>query len=276
MKRLLLLTAVLGLAPFVSGAYAKPTCGTASGSDAANPGDAALFTMFDGSCSSDNQAADSDDLKAFLDKGGKSLISGPVIDLSLFKNTSLPGDQNVQFNALGATDAVGFTDGNGFANIKSTTDLMQDWTIDPLFGTILDGKGTLFDGFDGVLFRGQFADRPGFTYDGKGKDTASLTFLINLSDGSQVGETFTGLKLNADDGVFGFDEIGTLPKGLFVDSIQAYTDSNHSWDQVKQLEFSIPGATATVPEASTWAMMTAGFSLLGLVAFWRRKQSYAI
>jgi hypothetical protein len=269
MKKLLLSAALCALA---LPAYAK-VCGSANGTDTTTPGDAALFNFYNGSCSSDNQANDGDDLKSFLDKGGSATFLGPDIDLSLTKNTTTALDQNVEFKDLSATSSAnGFTDGNGFANIKSVGDDLQSWEFDPINGSILGKLGVPFPGFDGILFRGQFADVGG----GKPPkgDTASFTIVVNLSDGSKVTDTFSGLKLNADDGVFGFDEVGTLPKGLFVDSIDAFTDSTHSWDQVKQIEFSVGPTVGGVPEPRTWALALIGFATLGGVGFVRRRLAY--
>ena len=266
-----LLTSVMAFA-FAAPAYAK-TCGTAGGTDAAKPGDAALFNIYDisSSCSSDNQANDGDDVKAFLDmSGGTATVNGPDIDFSLSKNTALAADQNTMFKDLSATSSAnGFTDGNGFANIKSVGDALQSWEIDPINGSLLPG-GKIFNGFDGILFRGQFTDLGGGS--AGHTDTGSFTISINLSDGSSITETFSGLKLKADDGVFGFDEIGTLPSGLFVDSVSAQTDANHAWDQIKQVEFSIGGAASSVPEPSTWAMGIIGFGLMAAMG-WKRSRN---
>jgi hypothetical protein len=271
MKKLLLSTAAL--VALALPAHAK-VCGSANGVDTSKPSDAALFNFYNGSCSSDNQANDGDDLKSFLDKGGSATFNGPDIDLSLTKNTSTLIDQNVEFKDLSATSSAnGFTDGNGFANIKSVGDDLQSWEFDPLDGSIFGKTGVTFNGFDGILFRGQFADVGG----GKAPKTdsgATMTIVVHLSDGSTVTDTFSGLKLNADDGVFGFDEVGTLPKGLFVDSVDAFTDDAHAWDQVKQIEFSVGGSVGTVPEPSTWVLGLVGFAALGGVGFVKRRLAF--
>lgn len=270
MKKLLLTTAILVVT--AAGANAK-VCGAANGVDAATPSDAALFTLFNGSCSSDNQASDADDVKAFLDK--TSNVTGNVIDMSLSKNTAAAIDQNTDFKDTKNTgSAVGFTDGNGFANIKSTGDTLQAFEIDPLVpSTLITKSGNVpFLGFDGVLFRLQLVDLPGATE--PRNDTGSITLSINLSDGSSVTETFTGLKLKADDGVFGFDEASALPKGLFVDSLTVSTDSLHSFDQVKQIMFS-PSIGSAVPEPGTWAMLIAGFGFMAFFGLKSRKDRLA-
>jgi hypothetical protein len=247
---------------------AAKTCGSANGADSGVPGDASLFVFYDGSCSSNNQAADGDDVKAFLDKGGSATFLGPKIDFSLTKNTFTPNDQNTLFKDLSATSsATGFTDGNGFANVKSVGDALQSWEFDPIPNSVLGKLGAKFLGFDGILFRGQFTDLGGGSLGNS--DTASFTIKVNLSDGSSVVDTFSALKLKADDGVFGFDEIGALPKGLTVDSIDAFTDKAHAWDQVKQIDFSIGPGAGVAPEPRTWVMMLLGF--MGTAYAYRRR-----
>ena len=273
MKKLLLATALCALA---APAYAK-TCGSATGVDAASPSDAALFNFYDASCSSDNQANDGDDVKAFLDSASAN-INGPNIDFSLTKNTSVLGDQNTVFKDLSAApDSQGFTDGNGFANIKSTGDALQSFEIDPIDGSNLGGK--VFNGFDGILFRGQLADLPApaaaapAAGGSKKADLATVTIVVNLSDGTSVTDVIQNLALNKDIGVLGFDEIGALPAGLSILSVDVSTDAAHSFDQVKQVEFSVEGAVgSTVPEPGTWAMMISGFVLMGLFG-WRKART---
>jgi hypothetical protein len=251
------LTVLMWLALMTPSPAQAKTCGSTVGA----------FTFLDGSCSSDNQANDGDDVKAFLDKGGSATFLGPDIDMSLSSNTSALIDQNVRFKDLSVSaGTTGFTDGNGFANIKSVGDALQAWEIDPIDGSFLSRLGIAFPGFDGLLFRGQFTDLGG----GAGKnDSASLTLVVNLSDGTTVQDTFSGLKLKADDGVFGFDENSALPKGLFVDSVEAFTDENHAFDQVKQIEFSVPGAIAVIPEPKTWVMLVAGFAFMAILGVGR-------
>jgi hypothetical protein len=259
----ILLAGVMLAAIGSTSAFSK-VCGSSNGTGA----DAASFVFYNGSCSSDNQANDGDDLKAFLDKGGTATFLGPDIDFSLTKNVATAIDQNTVFKDLSATSsATGFTDGNGFANIKSVGDALQSWEVDPINGSILGRLGTLFPGFDGILFRGQFADLNGGST--SKSDTASFTLKVNLSDGTSVIDTFSGLKLTADDGVFGFDEIGTLPAGLKVTSVDAFTDAAHAWDQIKQVEFSVPGPVAAIPEPRTWAMMLIGFGLMAGLGYRR-------
>jgi len=260
MKKLLLATTFLAAFP-VTGVSAK-VCDfvTGIGTGAANVG------FYDGNCSSDNQANDGDDVKAFLDKGAAA--SGvTTLDMSLQKNTAALADQNTEFiDDSPLTSFGGFTDGNGFANIKADLDSIQKFTIDPLVPS--SENGAPFKGFDGMLFRLQLADAIGAIL--PKKDTGSITLTVNFSDGTSATDTFSGITLNNDTGVYGFDEPAGVA-GLFVKSVDISTDSLHALDQVKQIEFSVPGLVATIPEPSTWVMMVAGFALIGGFGFARRR-----
>jgi len=103
--------------------------------------------------------------------------------------------------------------------------------------------------------------------------------VVNLSDGTQDIHTFTGFSTNNDIGVLGFDE--NNDPGVFVTSAFAYAGDvtstgapilagSGSWDEYKQIEFSVPGQVASVPETRTWAMVLMGFGLLGLAAAKKR------
>jgi hypothetical protein len=237
----------------VSPALAKCTTATGTGSGASS------VQFYVGDCSSDNQANDGDDGKAFIDRQSAPAGSSQI-DLSLDKNSSLADDQNflAKSRTLGGTFSA-FTSGNGFANIKSDGDLIQKFEFDPLRPSDF-GAETKFPGFDGMLFRGQEVDLPGAGKI-KGTDTGSITILVNLSNGKSVTDTITGIKLKNDFGVLGFDEpVGV--SGVFVDSVTVSTDSAHAFDQLKQIEFSVPGSVAAIPEPSTWVMFIAGFGLM--------------
>jgi hypothetical protein len=265
MKRYLLAATILAAAG-ATPAWAK--CATAPGSGT-GVGEVQFYT---GDCSSDNQANDGDDGKAFIDKGSAPTGS-TSIDLSLDKNSSLLDDQNFLAKSLTAGGTFSaFTSGNGFANIKSDNDLAQKFEFDPLLPSDYLSE-TKFLGFDGMLFRGQEVDLPGAAKV-KGPDTGSITILVNLSDGSSVTDTITGIKLKADFGVLGFDEPAKMA-GVFVDSVTVSTDANHAFDQLKQIEFSVPGVSS-IPEPSTWLMALTGFGLLGSLGMIKRKARYAI
>ena len=79
---------------------------------------------------------------------------------------------------------------------------------------------------------------------------------------------FQGDTKHDDIGAIGFDERG-LQASTFIDSVIMHLDSTGAWNEVKQFDFSVPGGEATVPEASTWVMLIAGFGLMGMLG-WRR------
>jgi hypothetical protein len=225
------------------------------------------------SCTSDTQANDGDDVKMFVDNiNDASSVFG-----SLGKNVNI--DHDVTITSLGGT--FDSTTGNGFANFKSVKDTVEGYTATPDPGSILPIPPGIFEGFDGELFRGQLVDNTstGGTWDG------DVSIIVTLSDGTAMNPdirffTFKGFKKNKDIGVLGFDEIDD--PGVFVTSALAYAgdvDSKGnliaqgvgSWDEFKQIEFSVPGAVAQVPEIPTWAMALTGFALFGL-AGWRGRR----
>jgi hypothetical protein len=201
-------------------------------------------------CSSDNQANDGDDIKMFVDK---ARVTVDTIDGSLGSNNQ--AFDNVVSNAnAGATFE---TDGSGFANFKShlagqPNNNLTAYTFTPGPSATLP-DGTPFPGFDGELFRGQI--------DNLGAFDGSLDVAITFSDNSTASHTFTGLSSTQDFGVLGFDEVtepGTLVKSVTI-SVGAH---DGAWNEFKQIEFSVPGAIATIPEPRTWVMMLLGFASL--------------
>ena len=257
MRQFLLATTFL-VAFGASDAYAAP-CATAAGS-----GDgSSLIQFYVGDCSSDNQANDGDDGKEFITKNTTGVTS---VNGSLDKNSSAVIDQNFLTKVIGGGSFTTFTDGNGFANIKSVGDITQEFEIDPVLPSDFDGLKHIFKGFDGLLFRGQEVDLPGAIEPG-GADTGSITITVNFEGGKQATKTISGIKLKADFGVLGFDE-PTEP-GALVDSVLIQTDALHAFDQVKQFEFSVPGV-AVVPEPQTWLMGMIGFGLMAALG-WRRR-----
>jgi hypothetical protein len=240
--------------------------------------------QFYSGCSSDNQANDGDDLKMFVDKTPRQTA---VIDGSL-------GSNNQTFNNVIATTNADFeTDGSGFANFKSVDAGSTANTLTAYIfangpsATLPDG--TPFSGFDGQLFRGQI-DNTGLThataYNGE------LFVLVTLSDGTKVSHLYTGLSDKNDFGVLGFDErpgVDEMVKSVFIsvndpnetDALGlnalcvACGPANGAFNEFKQIEFSVPGATAAIPETSTWAMMLAGFALIGWLG-WRNQRNTPI
>ena len=79
---------------------------------------------------------------------------------------------------------------------------------------------------------------------------------------------FHGVPVTKDFGRIGFDEDKTSDP-YFVTSVTFSLDSGGGWNQVKQLEFSVPGAVSTpVPEAPGLVMVLlaicGGVSLYGM------------
>lgn len=219
--------------------------------------------------SADAQCNDGDDLKLFLDGVTNANSAGG----SLGGNNNSPADSNITISSNGSGFTAS-TDGNGFANFKSVVDNVSVYEATPNVGTILPKTGTpgtTFLGFDGSLFRGQLTNNPntpGVTWNG------DVTIVVDLSDGTQVQRTYSGFSQNTDIGVIGFDEV-TDP-GVFVtayfavagDVTNDVVDSAGlgSWDEFKQIEMSVPGQIASIPEPRTWAMLLIGFFGMGLVS----------
>ena len=206
-------------------------------------------------CSADNQANDGDDIKMFVDRT-------PQTTADLFGSL---GSNNQLFDNIEAKANGDFeTDGSGFANFKSV-DAGSPLNTLTAYGFTPGPTGTLpngakFNGFDGQLFRGQIDNTGGFTGD--------LDVLVTFSNGTTASHTFTGLSDKKDFGVLGFDEIAE--PGLFVKSVLVSLVSEHgAFNEFKQIEFSVPGQVATIPEPSTWAMLIVGFGLMGLFG-WRK------
>jgi hypothetical protein len=202
-------------------------------------------------CDSDNQATDADDLKMFIDKAtGVTFVDG-----SLDKNSAAPINQNIHITA----DAAFNQEGNGFAELHSAnaglqTNALHDVTFAPIVPSTVKDQGA-FLGFDGFFGRGQ-VDAIGGAWDG------AVTLEITFTGGTTLSIPFSGDTRNDDIGAIGFDEMdGTTSP--FVSSVTMHLDSTGAWNEVKQFDFSVPGAVATIPETRTWAMMLLGFVFLG-------------
>jgi hypothetical protein len=216
-------------------------------------------------CDSDNQATDADDLKFFINKAtGVTNVDG-----SLNKNTSNTTFENIRIK----TDAAVNQEGNGFAELHSanagshTLNTLHTVEFDPIGGSMLDLKSPIpFLGFDGFFGRGQVDalfpttvhNKTTYTWDGD-------VFLdIKFVGGATQTLEFTGDTKQDDFGAIGFDEINE--PGALIDSVTMRLDATGAFNEVKQFDFSVPGATAAVPEPSTWAMLIIGFGLMGLGA----------
>lgn len=210
--------------------------------------------QFYSNCSSDNQANDGDDVKMFVDKD-----SGPIqiIGGSLGKN-----DQTFR-NVISTANADFETDASGFANFKSVdagetfnTLTAYVFATNPLSHFLPDG--TPYNGFDGQLFRGQIDNTGGYNGD--------LFVRVTLQDGTVVEHLYTGLSDKNDFGVLGFDEqpgVDELVRSVFI-SVNSNGAVGGAFNELKQIEFSVPGAIAAIPETQTWVMFCVGFGMLAL------------
>lgn len=223
--------------------------------------------------SADAQCNDGDDLKMFID----GVTDANTAFGSLGGNNNSTADSNIKISSNGGGFGAS-TDANGFANFKSVIDNVEFYEAQPQLGTFLPKTKppVPFLGFDGSLFRGQLTNNPntpGVTWDG------DVSIVVNLSNGIQDRFTFSGFKMNTDIGVIGFDEV--RDPGVFVSSYFAVAgdvSSNGtpiatglgSWDEFKQIEMSVPGAMAVIPETQTWVMMLLGFAgMAGYAARYR-------
>lgn len=228
--------------------------------------------------SSDSQCNDGDDLKMFLD----GVTDSNTAFGSLGGNNNSTADSNIKVTSTGS-GFVASTDANGFANFKSVIDNVDAYELQPNPGTILPKTKppVTFEGFDGSLMRGQLTDNPntpGVHWDG------DVSIVVNLSGSSTpVIFTYTGFKKDKDIGSIGFDEVlgKTSP---FVTSYFAVAGDVTatgtpiaaglgSWDEFKQIEMSVPGAIATIPEPSTWVMLLSGLGLMAWLGLGRRKRT---
>jgi hypothetical protein len=228
-------------------------------------------------CDSDNQATDADDLKFFLNKAtGVSNIDG-----SLNKNTSNSIFENIRVKAN--TGASFNQEGNGFAELHSSLagsplNNLHTVEFDPIGGSELDLKSPIsFPGFDGFFGRGQvdplFATTVGkkttFSWDGD-------VFLdIKFVGGGTQTLEFLGDTKKDDFGAIGFDEI--KEPGALIDSVTMRLDATGAFNEVKQFDFSVPGAVSSVPEPSTWLLGLTGFGFIAAMG-WKRSRTarYAV
>jgi hypothetical protein len=225
--------------------------------------------------SSDNQCNDGDDLKMFLD----GVTNANTAFGSLGGNNNSTADSNIKITDNGGSGGfAASTDANGFANFKSVVDNVDFYQLQPQLGTSLPKSGAPFLGFDGSLMRGQLANNPNtpsVKWDG------DVSIVVNLSTGVTDIFTYKGFKVNRDIGVIGFDEV--LDPGVFVKSYSAVAGDVTaagvpiakglgSWDEFKQIEMSVPGAVAVIPELPTWAYSLVGFGMLGLIGLRKSTQ----
>jgi PEP-CTERM motif len=92
-----------------------------------------------------------------------------------------------------------------------------------------------------------------------------VTMVVDLVNGKSFDIVFAGDTKNDDVGAIGFDELNE--PGFLVKSVSMNLDATGAWNEVKQFDFSVPGAVPTIPEPSTWAMMLLGFAGLGFAGY---------
>jgi hypothetical protein len=191
---------------------------------------------------------ENDDHFLFINKTSSATqsFSGTVL-----KNSS--GLDNINF----VTNAD-VTTGSGQANVKAVGTTLTTITVTP--GSDLPNM------FDGMMMRG--------SVDTSGKCTkkapCDVTFKVTFSDNSTASNTFDTIKNNGDFGAIGFDENpGTT--GLTVSKVVVSVAGGDTFDEIKQMGFSIPGASV-VPEAPSWAMLFLGFAGLSYVGIRRSRK----
>jgi hypothetical protein len=138
-------------------------------------------------------------------------------------------------------------------------------TFTPITPSTIKDQGA-FLGFDGFFGRGQ-VDGLGAGWDGDVFED------ITFSDNSKLTLEFLGDTQHDDIGAVGFDEI--VEPGKTVASLAFRLDATGAWNEVKQFDFSTPGAISSIPEPRTWAMLLIGFGLIGLVG-WRNHRMKAM
>lgn len=224
-------------------------------------------------CDSDNQAADTDDVKFFL---SKTTAAVTTIDGSLVKNTALSSFQNIEVKS----NAPFLQTGNGFAEIdsadagdKPSRNLLTQFTFTPIIPSLLDTKPPRnFLGFDGFIGRGQVdpelatkvGNKTTFSWDGD-----VFLDIAFVGGGTQTLEFFGDTKKD-DFGAIGFDEINE--PGALIDSVTMRLDATGAFNEVKQFDFSVPGAVSGVPEPSTWLLGLTGFGFIAALG-WKRKRT---
>jgi len=206
--------------------------------------DTSLPSVFD-----THTVGEADDGFAFIDKA--SLASDPPG--SSFSASFQPINRVHDFNFV--TNGP-VTIGNGQADVKASDTTFTTLTVTPNL-----------DSFDGFFIRG-LVDRS--TKCSAGTPCA-VDMTVNFVGGGSESHIFTNDDVGGDFHAIGFDETpGTL--GVLVSSVVISTATGENFDEIKQMGFSVPGGTPTIPEPSTWAMLLLGFAGLGYVGFRRSKK----
>ena len=177
--------------------------------------------------------------QAKCDAGTDFFIDVANSDVSTFGGT-------VQGNAITVDTTENVDTGSGFATIKP----INGGTLTDLIFTPSDD--TLFSDFS---FRGQL-EPAGFS------GTVDVTWTDSAGTSGML--VFTGVKGPNSD----FARLGIVSNdGETLKSVEISTPGSETFKEFKQVQFSGTGIMPSIPEASTWVMMLAGFAGLGFAAF---------
>jgi hypothetical protein len=189
---------------------------------------------------------DGDEAKLFVDKTATP-VSSSFGSLDQNDNSL----RNIAVSATGDT----YTTGSGFATFKSSdhgspTNPLTAFTFSP------GPDPTPFNTFDGVFIRGQIDSENGSTTE---TVTATIHFLDTLTATTgTMTHDFLDL-ITRDFGRIGFDENATSDPYVVTSVTFSLASGVAGWNEVKQLEFSVPGAVSTpVPEAPGLVMVLLG------------------
>jgi hypothetical protein len=194
---------------------------------------------------------DGDEAKLFVDK-----TVGPV---SSSFGSLVQNDNSLQNIAVSSNVGSSYTTGSGFATFKSSdhgspTNPLTAFTFSP---------GT--SNFDGAFIRGQI--------DSENGSIPVVTETVNFIDTKNPSMPVPGMATKSfsvqdtrDIGRIGFDENADSDP-YFVTSVMFSLASGAGWNQVKQVEFSVPGVVSTpVPEAPGLVMVL--FAICGAVSLY--------
>jgi hypothetical protein len=170
-----------------------------------------------------------------------------------FKNDSANKDVSTFTGTVGGhagtdvtVDTIGNIDsGAGFSTITP----IKGGTLTSL--TFTPADDTLFTDFS---FRGQL-------------NPVGDTGVINVTwtDSLGTSDTLTFNDIPGPDK--DFNRLGIVSTDEFLKSVVITTAAGESFDEFKQVQFSAASIPPSIPEASTWAMMLAGFAGLGFLGY---------